>query len=731
MTSRIFRYLSTALALAVFSALGFAAEPELSADTPITADFNSNELVAAGNARFEHEDVVVEADEIRFNQGTRVVTATGNVRVTRQGVRIVSEHVTYHIDTRAFSSGRFRAGSPPIFIEGEQFSGDLEELEIDDARVYYLEPDSSSLSVKLKHATIWPDDRIKAEGVAFKLPFIGTIPLPSIDRELDAPTLRFEGKAGYRSRSGAFIQSEILIPLNEQFDVGANLDLYTRRGVLIGPALRYHRSLEEGGSTTVSLSSGWIADQGDGVTRGEDVLSRDVPQQRYLGDLDVAHHSGDFELVLHTAVLSDSEVERDFRSDRFNSQPQPDSFLEVNQLVGDDVFLSLFVERNPNEFFRNVERAPEITLEMPFKPVGDTGVLHAAKARFMRFRAYGETAASNLSGDDLALYREAEHVWPESLFLNLDTDDYWREWGELTYSVRRPVGIQRWGSFTPLAEIQCYALRTPVLDADGRDSGESISGDGTRTQVGFDLDANLYADFKVESRMWGITGLRHLLQPSVQVRLSHQTGQTPPTDYFPSFHTTRPEIDLITRRDLTGIDERELLVRTGLKNSLLGKESDGHFRELANLGLYYDTVYGGSNKQELSSAYVEFTASPARWLEFSLDQRIDFGEDDLDELRLRTTLRSAEAWELSLSTDFLDGVYHQYRLGGAYRLTERATFIVSLRFDANRDEFTRQSYGVRYHLGQAWEIEGALVLRNGAQREDDISFEASVQLLQF
>ncbi|MFW6353986.1 MAG: LptA/OstA family protein, partial [Verrucomicrobiota bacterium] len=163
--------------LLLLAAVAGAQEPQLSADQPISADLNSGELVALGNARFENEDLVVEAEEIRFNQDSRTITATGNVRVTQPGMRLVSERVTYNIDSGAFTSGPFRAGLPPIFARGQAFEGTLEDLSLQEVNLYYLEPDPASPALSFEEARLDPNDRLRGTGDGLQLPFVGRLPL--------------------------------------------------------------------------------------------------------------------------------------------------------------------------------------------------------------------------------------------------------------------------------------------------------------------------------------------------------------------------------------------------------------------------------------------------------------------------------------------------------------------------------------------------------------------------
>ena len=718
------------LAFIALTLVGYAqpssSQPQLSSDDPISADLETGELIAAGNARFEHEEVVIEAEEIRFNRTTSDITGTGNVRVTRRGLRLVSKFITYNVKTEQFSSEAFRAGFPPLFVEGASFSGTLDELSLEHIRLYYNEPSATSPTLAIRKANVSPDDRVSGEGVGLKLPFLPQIPLPSFSRPLAGTALEAGGTAGYRSSLGAYIEGDVLLP-SEGIRWGANLGLYSQRGVLIGPKVELDRNA--GGATTeLSISAGWIADQGGGAQfdpngnlidsgqRGIDILGEAVPRQRYYAEIDFVHKIDDLEIVLRTNPLSDSEIERDFRRELYTERPQPDSFLEINQLIGDDLFLSLFIESNPNHFFRNVERLPEITLQMPLNPIGKTDILHAFKARYLRMQVNGESPA----------IQPSIPFWPEASSLDTGGPSSWSNLAEINYTLRYPVKLAKGLQITPLAEVSGHGY---AYQSQGPASSD-MDTSGTRLALGFDAQALISADFDLSSKAWNMVGLRHIIEPTIQGRYIRATGDSALSEVFPTFTATRTDFDLITRRDRPDLDNHVYALRSGIQNTFIARQSDGSHRTLGNAGVFYDTFYDASENQVFSSAYIELSTQPAPWLELTFDRRFDFENSD-DEMRVRMRITSGEKWELGFAANFLEDRYDQYQSDVVYHLDTRRSLIASIRFDALTDELTEQIYGVRYRLGRSWEFETYVTFREGAEREDDFAIGLKVRLLDF
>lgn len=701
-----------------------AQAPELSAEEPITYDAGTKTLVARGHARFAHEQVLVEADEIRYDENARLIRASGNVRVTQEGIRLVTHSLTYHIDTKEIHSGPFRAGYPPLFLEGESFGGTLDSLVLEKGEVYFREPETLTPTVSFDEARVIEQSRVEASGVGLDLPFLGAIPLPNFDHDgTSTPDLRLDGTVGYRDNLGAYARSEILLPVGESWALGGNLDLYTRRGLLIGPSIQYALANDER-LIDFNLSSGWIADQGE--ERRDDIFGESIDRQRGFADLRLRYAEGDFEALAVTSYQSDSEMMRDFRPNRYRHNPSPDSFLQLTQLW-DDRFLSVFIRRSPNEFYGMVERMPEIRLDQPIRPLGETTLFHGGDISYAHYRPIGVVGLDSPTFP-ISIFSDEDVVttgpWGSSLppgFVRLDPVQRF----DANYVVEGSYALGSGLQFTPRV-----AARYTRWGVDGRDDPARLAG-----EFGFDLSAQGFRDWAYTNKTWGIDGLRHLVRPFVSYRFqptSFSGDRTAIPGYeLRPYSPLLPALDLRDRRDDDAIANRHL-VRFGFEQSLLTRDSRQGTRTLAELDLYQDLFLDLPDGLESAHAtYWELRTSPAPWLEFAFTQKYVTDPFTLEESRLRASIRSADAWQLSVSFDFLEDIYDQYRVEGWYRLNSRFVLLAGLRFDVVRDELTRQTYGVRQRISRSWELEYGVELRRGAEREDDFTLFVGLNLVEF
>ncbi len=710
------------LLLALLAVSAHASQPELSADEPIAFDAREQTLTARGNARLVDRDTVFEADEIIFHRRDDRVVATGNVRVSQPGFRLITNRLVYDTATRRFEVERFRAGYPPLFVEGDAFEGTREEIDFSRGTLYLNEPEPQSLRVAAESGRIEPGDRFRVSGPSLRVGRVPAIPLPSFQRSVEgAAPLDFRGEIGYRQNLGAFGRSAIVAPVGEKWGAGANFDLYSNRGVLFGPILRYQTEGEGGDSLFAELSTGFIRDE-SAAKRGTDFLGAPVPRDRAFADAAVRQRSGPWRTTARATAMRDSETHRDFRPDRYDEAQQPDSFLETLYLA-DNWVASLFARANFNRYHPMVERLPELRFDYLPTPVGETGFLQTAELHFLNYRRQSLEAA--FAPPVFAPFLDFG-IPPEG-GIGIVSDSAVTRLGG-AWRIEHPLALARWLHLRPLA-----GARFTFFDA-GRGPREGRGAHYWRGELGFDLTAQAHAEWDVQSRTWGIEGIRHIVRPVLRYRWQPVDGD--PTTALPGYDAapflpTLPTIDLMDDRALDSAEERHVL-RFGLENLLQTRGEAGAARSLARLNLYQDLVLSNpAGTPDWEATYLQFETTPARWLHLEVAQRFRTESPRLDETRFLAHLRSAERWRLTLSADYLNGFISQYAVDGYYQLNPRFGLLAGARYDERLDRMTRHYYGIRQRLGRSWEIEYSVIFNEGTTREDDFQVGLRVFLHTF
>jgi len=687
--------------------------PELSSIEPLEFDEAAQRLVARGDARLEFDNTRVRADRITYYQEHSLADALGNVAVTRDGARLVADRLSYDAEKRIFSLDDLRTGQWPIYISGVSAGGEAEDISISGATVYYGNPSPFGLSISSDKVQYVKNESpyVKMDGATFRIGNVPVFYIPAYKHYIGSAPYFVDMGGGYDGELGAYVQTTTLFPLTSWLRVGANLDYYTERGPLAGPAAQY--VYDSSAQRIVgAISTGAIDDQGG--DRGVDAFNQQIDSDRAFAEWRHKHHIGErFTATARATYWSDSEVARDFREDTFSDNQRPDTFAE-GVYSGDNFLVSAFGRFRPNDFQLIQERLPEVRFDLLPVPIFNTGAYHRLSASYARLN-------EDFDENEPTILEETK------------ADRF-----DLTYRIERPFALTNWLTFTPLAggritQYQNQEIHPLAL------GGVLQEDEFTREiyELGFDLEGRAYASYPTVNKTWKIDGLRHLARPVVRYRYFSDPDDLNEIAAVDRqiFDLERPVLDLADLRNIDSIPETHL-VRLGVENLYQTRAAGYGSRTLAALNFYQDvlfeksTRYDGDEENTFNATWIELVLNPAPWLKFDLATRFETEQLTLEELRTRTTIRSGEIWDIGLSTDLLNKQIDQYRLDFIYRFNERYSFLSDFRFDADTGDFTQASLGLSSRIGSTWEILYAITFREDARRESDYEFTVRLKLAQ-
>lgn len=690
-----------------------ASLPELSALEPLEFDEESQRLVARGDAILGFDNTQVKADRITYYSEFGIADADGNVSVNHEGSRLIAERLSYEAEENTFSVDLMRTGQWPYHISGVSAGGTLDDTSIQGATLYYGEPGPFGLNVSVNEVEYVRDESeyVKMRGATFRVGSVPIFYLPGYTHYLNNSPYHVDIEVGSDNKLGAYVQTTSLFPVNSSMRLGANFDLYSKRGVLVGPAAQYVYNSDTQ-QIVGALSSGWIEDQASEEDLGNDINGQQIDSSRGFAEWRHKHHIG--ERVTMTAVASywsDSEVTRDFREDYYRDNQSPDNFAEASY-AGDNYIISAFGRFRPNDFIVTQERLPEVRFDLLPIPISQTGAYHKASASYAQL-----SENFDLNAPGIAIEGESDRY-------------------DLTYRIERPTTLVPWLTFTPLAGARVTGYQNQQI-APLPIGGVLMDDNFSREiyEVGFDLEARAFRSYDTINRTWNINGLRHITRPVLRYRYYSDPNDLNEIAAIDRdvFDLDRPLLDLSDLRNIDQISERHL-TRFGLENLFQTRAKGYGSRTLAALNFYQDvlfeknTRYDHSEEDTFNASWIEMVVDPAPWLKFELASRFRTESMSLEELRTRTNLRSGEVWELGLSTDLLNKRIDQYRLDFIYRINERRVLLTDLRFDADSGELTRFRLGLRSRVGSTWQIIYMVTFRQNARRESDVEFGINLTL---
>ena len=251
-----FRYLrNTCLLLATLSFVDAQtpsadlAPPTITADE-LDIDFESNTAVYRGNARAEFGELIFLADEIRWHRPSQTATVAGNAVLQRGDLRMIAQELTYELATKRYRVRDVRLGRDPFFFSGAILEGDTNQIEFTDATLSYGEPGAWTPTLRARRLIYDPEtQRIRASGGRVGIGPLTWLPIPAVSLPLEGSgMLEITIDGGASSRLGLFGRIGATVPIGEVWRAGADLGIYTNRGVMAGPAFGYDQSAPDGTS---------------------------------------------------------------------------------------------------------------------------------------------------------------------------------------------------------------------------------------------------------------------------------------------------------------------------------------------------------------------------------------------------------------------------------------------------------------------------------------------------
>ena len=668
-------------------------------------DARTGETLLTGNVRLRDPGTLLVADEMAWNEKTEIATATGHIAFTRGEVRLLADRLVYNRKDGSFTADAVRLGSYPLFVEGFSASGTEKEITVRRARASYGEPGPWQPTINADTIVFAPGQQLRSENVTIGIGHTQPVPIPRFDYALGAPlvgTVNLTG--GYRRSLGVFADGALHVPLKPGLRLGADIGIYTNRGLMAGPSGRYSDA-KDPERLRGYFRSGYINDHGD---KGFDILDRPIPEDRAFAEWQHRQRlAPGLALVAQLNWWKDSEVVRDFRPRAFFPVQEPDTFVESIH-AGPNYFASAFARFQPNRFHRVQERLPEVRFDLLPFAVGNGLV--------QRFNA----SAAVLREDPLPFS-------PTSLALQ--TPRLRSDRLDAYYALTRPFAPAEWFAFTPLAGGRLTHYVNSEIGATRRSNYLRLLG-----ELGADAALRASGTFDYRNPQWRIDGLRHLLTPRLSYRYIPEggkgRGRIPRIDRE-VFSTYLQPLGLGEQRNIDDLHATNTL-RLSIDNVLQTRDPVEGTRDLLLLNVANDFRFRRRpGERDVSEVHTELAAMPARWLQVDVYQSFAPQTGTLREFNSGITVHDGRFWSVRFGNNFLRTQIQDYSIDGRLRINERFEALTRLHYDARRHRFNEQAYGIVQNLGNTWLVSYTVSLYSGRRRESSFGFNVQIDTVRF
>lgn len=692
---------------------------EINADD---TSFDGGIARASGNVSVRFGTTSIFADEVQYDPETKDAILVGNVRLYREGELFTGERVLYNFETKKLESDNMQGGSVPFFFSGESLSapeGDVffakrAEITTHDA----AKPD---FRWKAKRVRIYPDDRVIFSNVSMQ---VGNVPImwfPYLYQSLDDDTA-FSISPGFDDRWGAYLLSQYTFPIGERIGATAHLDLRADRGVAVGLDGVFRYGLDD--RSTGEFKSYFLSDNDPQITETGSSRPDDIDQERYrVVFKHRAYITDDLYANFNINKLSDEFFLEDFFLGDFQLDPQPDNVISLTKWH-ESYTITAVARAQLNDFFETTERLPEVALDVTRQPVFNTGLFYES-----------ETSAARLErrfadGSDFPDY-ETNRFDTFHQILFPKTFGGWlsvvpRAGFRLTY-------YDDTGFFEQVADDLAIDPETGLAVAEidpntglpiGATTRTVFRSGGSDTRTIFNLGVE--ASFKVsntwdhiQSRAWGLDGLRHIFQP--YTNLSYVSDPSVDPEDILQFDRLIPstQLDPIDFPQFTTIDsiDQWTIWRVGFRNRLQTRRGDATFNWF-ELDTFVDVnIDNPYDDTDLSNLYNRLAFNPLPWLGFQIDSQIPAFDDGFTEVNTFVNFKPARSLGISVGHRYLDEnpFFENSSLGtfGLYwRVNDHWAFSMYEQYEFENSILETQSYTIHRDLTSWVASLGAVVRDN-------------------
>ncbi len=640
---------------------------EIDADR-LEFDSDRRIMTAIGNVLIQQGIDVLRADFVEFDMESQEARAQGNITMRRGDRTWEGEELSYNFRTRQGDFGEFLLFYDPFYVtarESRQVSPSL--IELQSARVTTCSVDErQEFVVRARRATITDGHVLRARHAVAQLYGIPIFYTPFLKRDFNRDS-NWQFVPGYSSRMGAFLLTSYNFSPIPGVQSSTLFDYRSKRGLAGGQRFRW--DVPEQGMR--GRFQAYYANDDRPIRSERQALIREglVDSDRYWIGFQHSQRFAERNLLLADVnYVSDPFMLEDFFDREFRRNVQPANRAALTHR-GDNFNAGILFNFRLNDFYENVNRLPELSLDIFRQEIGETGFFYESEHR-----------GSNL-----------ERVFPE--FAELEDYDSLR--ADTLHTILFPTRMAGFLNVIPRASYRgtWYSAAPqqttitdiiPQFDEDGElildEQGlfvfeEEVTtffedgGAEFRSLFEFGVDSSFKA-FRVlnEYPNYLGTGLRHIVEPSARYTWVPEPNLRPDDLY---------QFDAIDR-----LDKRHD-IRLGVRNKLQTRRQQGATRPMGSIGdEWTDTELEMMDQHARRGQRVHDFLDVETFTFFRLDP--EKGEEDFDDLFYNARLRLAD-W---VNIDF-DGAYDWYD-------NEMRLFNTRVRFFAQ----DRSSLGLEYRYNR-------------------------------
>lgn len=661
--------------------------------------------IATDDVSIFYENVQIFCDYAEYNSDTRDILLRGRVRIYRNDLIFSGERAVYNMETKTLRASDFSGTTSPFLFAADTISTiGPNAYNIRKGIMTTHDSADPDYHFQAKTMRVYPDDRVIFKHVTLRLGKIPVFWYPYLYQSL-REDMAFTMAPGYSSVWGAYLLTNYTFPLSEKASGSLHFDLRADRGVGVGfdSDFRFGKDDRSWGN----FRSYYAHDTGTDINTTS--LAREqIDVDRYrLSFQSRTYFTDDVYANVDINKLSDSLFMEDFFRAEFITNPQPDNYVSLTKW-NENYTITGIARAQINDFQPTTERLPEVVWDIKRQEIKNTGFFYSGETGFARLK--------NKYTDD-------------SIFPNYEVNRF-----DTLHQIFYPKIFGGWLTVTPRIGFRgTYYDKTQTSDGDtGGSEFRSLIIGGIESS--FKISK---AYEQVQSRALGLDGLRHVIQPYLNLSLVSDPGTDP--DSIPQFDTRLPSTQLASLNfpqfnSIDAIDQWSVL-RLGVRNRLQTRRNDFTFNWL-ELDTYFDINFDNPyDDTDFSNFFNRLRFRPVPWTYLTIDAQLPLFDDGFTEVNSQLSYMATDDIELNIGHRFLeDSPFFQdssfITFGGYWRINEN--WGVSMRQEYEMDDSTleTQRYAIHRDL-TSWVASLGAIIRDNRGGEEEFGLLLTFTLKDF
>lgn len=338
-------------------------------------------IIGTGNVVVREGADLLQADYMTVQSETRDVYARGNVVMRRGGTLWQGDELRYNLTTRQGDFGEFQAFVNPYYVRADDSKryGDADYL-LKGVTITTCDGETPDFSFRAREARLEKGTQLRARGVML---YFGAVPffwMPKLNRNLTTHDRYWEFVPGYSSRNGAFLLSAYNYKLAKGFKGITRIDPRSEKGVGFGQDFEWKSVSTNQQPFEGAIRGYYIDDDKPFRTEAEEEREKElVDNERYR--LKLMHNQTftprDY-LISELNYVSDPEMIKDFFDEEHRASVQPENRASLTHR-GDLFTAGMLLNTRLNDFYENVNRLPELSLDATRQELGDSGLYYESR----------------------------------------------------------------------------------------------------------------------------------------------------------------------------------------------------------------------------------------------------------------------------------------------------------------------------------------------------------------